>query len=140
MFRKSQKVYTEPRISPLVALISSPHHHSLVFLAVVSQDKVLELHLHLDPLLVSQSGPDVVRFCDRSLVWLQDHLCAVVVHVQGAQNQDEAGEGLGRGMVAREVSYWTFFPLRQPIPLETHTLRCPPHRRQGHWPIHRWMR
>lgn len=90
----------------------SPHQPcSLVFLAVVSQDKILELHLHLDPLLVSQSGPDVVWFCNSSLVWLQDHLCPVIVHMQGTQNQDKAGESLGRDVaVEREVSHLMFFP------------------------------
>lgn len=100
MFQKSQKPYTEPPVSPPAALLCSPHPCSLVFLAIVSQDKVLELHLHLDPLLVRQSGPDVVWLCDRGLVWLQDHLRAVVVHMQGTQDQDEAGEGLRRGVVA----------------------------------------
>lgn len=46
------------------------HRCSLVFLAVVSQDKILELHLHLDPLLIGQGGPDVVGLRNCSLVWL----------------------------------------------------------------------
>lgn len=119
MFQKSQKPYTEPPVSPPAALLCSPHPCSLVFLAVVSQDKVLELHLHLDPLLVGQSGPDVVRLCDRGLVWLQDHLRAVVVHMQGTQDQDEAGEGLRRGVVAWGQQL-DALPSLQPIPLETH--------------------
>ena len=118
MFRKSQKPYTEPPVSPPAALLCSPHPCSLVFLAVVSQDKVLELHLHLDPPLVGQSGPDVVRLCDRGLVRLQDHLRAVVVYVQGAQDQDEAGEGLGRyGGTGGQQR--TLFPLLQPTPSDT---------------------
>lgn len=31
---------------------------------------------------------------DGGLVWLQDHLRPVIVHMQGTQNQDEAGESL----------------------------------------------
>ena len=93
MFQKPLKPCTKPPIAPVLDV---PSVSSLVFLAVVGQDKVLELHLHLDPLLVSQSGPDVVWFRDRRLVWLQDHLRPVVIHMQGAQNQDEAGESLGR--------------------------------------------
>lgn len=94
-----------------------PHHCcSLVFLAVVSQDKILELHLHLDPFLISQSGPDVVWFCNSSLVWLQDHLCPVIVHMQGTQNQDETGESLGRDMaVQEEVRCLMSFPHVDPI-------------------------
>ena len=68
--------------------------HSLVLLAIVRQDQVLKLHLHLDPLLVSQRGPDVVWLCDSGFVWLQDHLRPIVVHVQSTQNQDETRESL----------------------------------------------
>ena len=48
--------------------------HSLVFLAIVCKDEVLECHLHSYPLLIGQRGPNVVGFCDGSLVRLQDHL------------------------------------------------------------------
>lgn len=43
----------------------------------------------------------MVWFCNSSLVWLQDHLRPVIVHMQGTQNQDEAGESLRRDMAAR---------------------------------------
>ena len=81
--------------------MSPTHQRSLVFLAVVGQDQIFELHFHLDPLLISQSGPDMVWLCNSRLVWLQDHLCPVIVHVQGTQNQDEAGESLRRGMATK---------------------------------------
>lgn len=71
---------------------------SLVFLAIVGQDQILELHLHFDPLFISQGGPDVVGFCNSSLVWLQDYLRPVIVHMQSTQNQDETGESLGRDL------------------------------------------
>ena len=67
---------------------STDYLHSLVLLAVVGEDEVFELHLHLHPLLVGQRGPDVVRLGDRCLVGFQDDLGAVVVHVQRAQDQD----------------------------------------------------
>ncbi len=48
------------------------------------------------PLLVDESGPDVVRLCDGRLVWTQNALRAVVVHVQRAKNQDHSRErGVG---------------------------------------------
>lgn len=88
--------------------MSPNHQRSLVFLAVVGQDQIFELHFHLDPLLVSQSGPDMVWLCNGRLVWLQDHLRPVIVHVQGTQNQDEAGESLRRGMATKGggVRHW----------------------------------
>ena len=68
--------------------------HSLVLLAVVSQDEVLQLYLNLDPLLVGEGGPDVVRLCHCRLVGLQDDLGAVVVDMQGSQDQNETRECL----------------------------------------------
>ena len=53
----------------------------LVFLAVVGHDEILELVLDLHPLLVRQTGPDVVGLGDGRLVRLQNHLGSVVVHV-----------------------------------------------------------
>ena len=67
----------------------------LVLLAVVSQDEILELHLYLHPLLVTERGPDVVSLCDGGLIWLQENLGLVIVHMEGSQDQDETGEGLG---------------------------------------------
>ena len=68
--------------------------YSLVLLAVVSQDEVLQLDLNLDPLLVCEGRPDVVGLCHGRLVGLQDDLGAVVVDVQGSQDQDETRERL----------------------------------------------
>ena len=64
-------------------------HVDVVLLAVVGQDEVLELHFHLDPLLVRQRRPDVMRLGDGGLVRLQHHLGPVIVDVQGTQNEDE---------------------------------------------------
>lgn len=52
------------------------------------------MHFHLDPLLVSERGPDVMWLCDRRLVGFQDHLGAVIVDVERSEDQDESGEGL----------------------------------------------
>ena len=67
---------------------------SLVLLAVVSQNEILELHLYLHPLLVAERRPDVMRFGDGRLVRLQDQLRPVVVHMQRAQDQNETRERL----------------------------------------------
>lgn len=66
----------------------------LVLFTIVGQNKIFELHLHLDPLLISQSGPDVVRLSDGGFVRFQDHLCTVIVYMEGSQDQDQTGEGL----------------------------------------------
>mmetsp|Transcript_98960 Transcript_98960/g.262867 ORF Transcript_98960/g.262867 Transcript_98960/m.262867 type:complete len:658 (-) Transcript_98960:4864-6837(-) len=72
-------------------------HVDVVLLAVVRQDQVLQLHLHVDPLVVCEAWPDVVRLRHGRLVRLQDHLGAVRIHMQCAQDQDHAAErGVGR--------------------------------------------
>jgi hypothetical protein len=43
----------------------------------------------LDPFVIRESGPDVVRLRDGGLVRLQDDLGPVVVHVQRSQDQDQ---------------------------------------------------
>lgn len=68
--------------------------HSLVLFAIICQDEILELNLHLDPLLVSERWPDVMRLGDCCLVRFQDHLGTVIVDVQSSEDQDEPGEGL----------------------------------------------
>lgn len=68
----------------------------LVLFTIVSQDEIFELHLHLDPLLIGQSGPDMMRLSDGGFVRLQDHLCTVIVHMKGSQDQDQTREGLHR--------------------------------------------
>ena len=68
--------------------------NSLVLLAVVGQDQIFELHLHLDPFLIGEGGPDVVGLCDGGLVWFQDHLGPVIVDMECPQDQDETREGL----------------------------------------------
>lgn len=77
----------------------------LVLFAVVGQDEILELHLHLDPLLVGERGPDVVGLGDGRLVGLQDHFGAVVVDVERSQDQDESREGLETEQTARPTIY-----------------------------------
>mmetsp|Transcript_97181 Transcript_97181/g.274889 ORF Transcript_97181/g.274889 Transcript_97181/m.274889 type:complete len:239 (-) Transcript_97181:6012-6728(-) len=67
-------------------------HVDVVLLAIVGQNKVLQLHLHVDPLVVGQARPHVVRLCHSRLVRLQDDLGALRIHVQGPQNQDHSAE------------------------------------------------
>lgn len=68
----------------------------LVLFTVVRQNEIFQLHLHLDPLLISQSWPDVVWLSDGGFVRFQDHLRTVIVYMEGSQNQDQTGEGLQR--------------------------------------------
>mmetsp|Transcript_51851 Transcript_51851/g.121766 ORF Transcript_51851/g.121766 Transcript_51851/m.121766 type:complete len:1251 (+) Transcript_51851:175-3927(+) len=68
-------------------------HVDVVLLSVVGQDEVLERHLHAAPLVVRERRPDVVGLRDGRLVRLEDHLGAVVVDVERAEDEDEAREG-----------------------------------------------
>ena len=65
---------------------------SLVLLAIVGKDQILELDLNLDPFLVGQGRPDVMRLRDGRLVRLEDHLSPVVVDVHRAQDQNKPTE------------------------------------------------
>jgi len=64
----------------------------LVLLPVVSKDQILQLDFNLDPLLVGQRWPDVMRFGDGRLVGFEHHLGAVVVDVHRAQYQNQSTE------------------------------------------------
>mmetsp|Transcript_31891 Transcript_31891/g.87333 ORF Transcript_31891/g.87333 Transcript_31891/m.87333 type:complete len:766 (-) Transcript_31891:1916-4213(-) len=65
----------------------------VVLLAVVGEDQVLELHLDGDPVLVGHRGPDVVRLRDRVLVRAQDELAALLVDMEGAQDEQQPRKG-----------------------------------------------
>eukprot|EP00958_Prasinococcus_capsulatus_P015981 scaffold1754_cov355-Prasinococcus_capsulatus_cf.AAC.3 len=77
---------------PDLRLRQCGHVHA-VLLGVVAKDEILECYFHLDPLLVRQVGPNMVRLCDDRLVRLQQHLALVVVYVQSAQDQYQPREG-----------------------------------------------
>ena len=59
----------------------------------INEDKVLELHLDRDPLLVGQSGPHVVRLSDGVLVGSKDEFAPLLVDVECAQDEEQAREG-----------------------------------------------
>lgn len=71
--------------------------YSLVLLAIVCQDEVLESNLHLYPFLVREGRPYVMGLCDGCLVWFQDHLGPVVVHMECPEDENETGERLQQG-------------------------------------------
>mmetsp|Transcript_3635 Transcript_3635/g.6371 ORF Transcript_3635/g.6371 Transcript_3635/m.6371 type:complete len:234 (-) Transcript_3635:407-1108(-) len=77
---------------PHLGLCQRLHVH-VVLLAVVVEDEVLQGDLNMDPLVVGEGGPHVVRLGDGGLLGLEDDLGLVVVHVQGAQDQNEPREG-----------------------------------------------
>lgn len=66
----------------------------LVLLAIVSKDEILQLHLHLDPLLICQGWPDVVRLCYGCLVWFQNNFGSIVIHMKRSENQNQTRECL----------------------------------------------
>mmetsp|Transcript_39335 Transcript_39335/g.83813 ORF Transcript_39335/g.83813 Transcript_39335/m.83813 type:complete len:1257 (-) Transcript_39335:3240-7010(-) len=69
----------------------------VVFLSVIRQDQILELHLDLDPLVISERRPHVMRLSHGGLVGLEDDLGSVGVDVQGSQDQDHSAECSVRG-------------------------------------------
>ncbi len=75
---------------------------SLVLLPIVCENEVLQSHLHTNPLLISQCGPNMVRLCNGGLVWLQNHLSPVSVDMQCSEDENESREGLGEGGGERE--------------------------------------
>lgn len=92
--------------------------HSLVLFAVIGQNEILELHFHLDPLFVSERGPDVMGLSDGRLVGFQDHLCSVIVDVESSEDQDESGKGLEREQTTKhklltEGSEWMCLDLHR---------------------------
>ncbi len=58
----------------------------VVLLAVVVENQVSELRLNLDPVLVGQGRPDMVVLRDDRLVWSQNKLRLVRIHLQGSKN------------------------------------------------------
>ena len=64
----------------------------IVFLGVVCKNQVLELNLNMNPLLVSQSRPDVMWLSHHTLVRSQDDLRSLWMQVEGTQDQNEPAE------------------------------------------------
>lgn len=52
------------------------------------------MHFHLDPLFISECGPDVMGLSDGRFVGLQNDFSAVVVDMECSEDQDKSGEGL----------------------------------------------
>jgi len=97
----------------------------LVLLAIVSQDEVLECHLHTYPLLISKGGPDVVRLSNGGLVWLQDDLGSISVDMECSQDQNEPREGLHARVItttAVRVTTRSCHTYRTTLPLIQHKL------------------
>lgn len=69
-----------------------PQKISLVLLAIVSKDQILELDFNLDPFFIRQGRPDVVRFGDGRLVGLENHLGPIIVDMHCTQDQNQTTE------------------------------------------------
>ena len=65
----------------------------VILLRVIPEDEVLEGDLDLDPLLVAEIRPDVVRLGYNRPVGFQKHLSLVVVDVERPEDENEPGEG-----------------------------------------------
>jgi len=50
-------------------------------------------YLNWYPFLIGQGRPDVMGFSDGGLVWFENDLCSVSIHVQGSENEDQTREG-----------------------------------------------
>ena len=66
--------------------LSETGHVNIVLLGVVGKNEVLEFYLDLDPLLVTQVRPNVVRQSDCRLVWLQHDLRTLCIQMQSTQD------------------------------------------------------
>jgi len=62
----------------------------LVLLSIIRKDKILQLNFNLDPLIVGQSWPNVMRLCDSCFVWFQHNLGSLCVDVERSQNEDQS--------------------------------------------------
>jgi len=60
---------------------------------VVRENEVLERDFDLDPLIVGERWPDVMRLRHGRGRRLEDHLGALAVHVKGAKDQNQTREG-----------------------------------------------
>lgn len=70
--------------------------HLLILFAVVSENEILQLILHFDPLLRGECGPDVMWLSDGGFVRLQSYLRLIVVHMKSAEDEDQARKrGIG---------------------------------------------
>ena len=67
-------------------------HVDIVLLSVVSQNQVLQLNLHMDPLLISQRWPNVMRLRDDTLIWSEDNLGALWVKMECPEDEDKSAE------------------------------------------------
>ena len=57
-------------------------HIDVVFLAIIGQNKVFQRDLDLDPFIIRQAGPNMMRFRNGRLVRFQNDLGTIVVHVE----------------------------------------------------------
>ena len=64
----------------------------VIFLCVVSQDKVFKLNFNVDPLFIGESGPNMVWLCHDWLVWSEDNLRSLWVQMQSTQDKNEPAE------------------------------------------------
>ena len=72
--------------------LSQTGHVDVVLLRIVSEDEILQFHLHVDPLLISERWPYVMRLRHDTLVGCQDDLGSLRVQVECPQDQDQSAE------------------------------------------------
>lgn len=56
----------------------------VVFLSVVCQNKILQLYLDLDPLLIGQSRPNMMWLSDDRSIGCQDNFCSFRIDVESS--------------------------------------------------------
>mmetsp|Transcript_2955 Transcript_2955/g.8790 ORF Transcript_2955/g.8790 Transcript_2955/m.8790 type:complete len:598 (+) Transcript_2955:730-2523(+) len=72
--------------------LSERRHIDVVLLGIIRQNEVFQRDLHLNPLLVCERGPHVVRFCGDAGVRPQHHAGLVHIDMERTQDEDEPGE------------------------------------------------
>lgn len=72
--------------------MSETGHINIILLGIIVDDQILHLNFSLDPFLISQAGPDMVRLGDNSFVRFHDTLSLLYIHVQCSHDEHESRE------------------------------------------------
>lgn len=69
----------------------------LVFLSIISKDKIFQSNFNSNPFIIRQRRPYMMWLCDCCFVWLQNHFSSVTVYMKGSQDENQTRECRVRG-------------------------------------------
>lgn len=64
----------------------------IILLGIVCQNKIFQLDLNFDPLLICESWPDMMRLCNDGSLRHKNYLCSLRINVERSQDQNETTE------------------------------------------------